>query len=122
MEVDWLGDGRKRWERAEDPASSFVDPLSFSFPPSSLSISLHLFLHVPGIPGRKGKQMKLCRASDLSLQSEHWLSSLAWQRLVPSRSSVHGCCLAAPWWPELAAAAERQLEVQTLVSGVKRRK
>ena len=118
MEVDWLGDGRKRWERAEDPAASSVDPLSFSFPPSSLSISLHLFLHVPGIPGRKGKQMELCRASDLSLQSEHWFSSLAWRRLVPSGSSVH----AAPWWPEFAAAAERQLEVQTLARGVERRK
>lgn len=71
---------------AEDPAASSADPLSFSFSLPSLSISLRLFLHVPGIPGRKGKQMELCRASDLSLQSERWLSSLAWLCLVPSGS------------------------------------
>lgn len=83
MDVDQLGDGRKRWKRAEDPAASSVDPPSFSFPPSSRSISLHLFLHAPGTPGRNGKHMEPCRASDLSLQSELWLSSLALAMLSP---------------------------------------
>ena len=46
---------------------------------------------------------------------------LPWLCLVHAGSSS-GCCPAAPWWPELAAAAERRLEVQTLLaSGVEKK-
>lgn len=101
------------WERQRTqlpalqiPFLQFLSSLTLHFPPPFSPRSWY--------PWKERKANGAAELQDLSLQSERWAQLPCLAVLSPLWVfESMAAAPAAPWWPEMVAAAERQLEVQT---------